>query len=169
MTPFSFGLIMIMMMTVTMTVMMMVMMMTIMTTYLQVLHQYDALLLWFGHENTAATEEAVLEQATVNILILHMKEGLVTCTKTIMTTLTDILNNNMITTVSKNKKWELHIHQILSVFTTFNLVVTGSVVDDRHHLKQSLLLGRLHKLQQLGEGAAVPERLLEEKESPEKN
>ena len=78
-------------------------------------------------------------------------------------------HHNIFTTVSKNKKWELHIHQILSVFTTFNLVVTGSVVDDRHHLKQSLLLGRLHKLQQLWEGAAVPERLLEEKESTEKN
>ena len=74
-------------------VMMMMMTMTIMTTYLQVLHQYDALLLWFGHENTAATEEAVFEQATVNILILHIKEGLVTCTLKLMTTLTDILYN----------------------------------------------------------------------------
>ena len=43
------------------------------------------------------------------------------------------------------------------------------MVDHRHHLKQGLPLGRVHELQQLWEGTAVPERLLEEEESPEKN
>ena len=41
------------------------------TTYLQILHEDDALLLGFGHEDTAATEETVLEQKAVNLLILH--------------------------------------------------------------------------------------------------
>ena len=67
---------MMMMMAVMITVMVMMMTMKMMTTYLQVLHQYDTLLLWLGHENTAAAEEAVLKQATVNLLLLHMKEGL---------------------------------------------------------------------------------------------
>ena len=55
----------------TLTVVMMTI--TMRTTNLQVLHEDDALLLRFGHEDTAATEETVLEQKAVNLLILHSK------------------------------------------------------------------------------------------------
>ena len=43
-------------------------------THLKVVHEDDTLLLRLGHEHTAATEETVLEQATVNLLLLRMKE-----------------------------------------------------------------------------------------------
>ena len=47
-------------------------------THLKVVHEDDALLLRLGHEHTAATEETVLEQATVNLLLLRMKKGKLT-------------------------------------------------------------------------------------------
>ena len=43
-------------------------------THLKVVHEDDTLLLGLGHEHTTATEEAVLEQATVNLLLLQMEE-----------------------------------------------------------------------------------------------
>ena len=47
-------------------------------THLEVVHEDDTLLLGLGHEHTAATEETVLEQATVNLLLLRMKKGKLT-------------------------------------------------------------------------------------------
>ena len=47
-------------------------------THLKVVHEDDTLLLGLGHEHTTATEEAVLEQATVNLLLLRMKKGKLT-------------------------------------------------------------------------------------------
>ena len=78
-------------------------------------------------------------------------------------------HHNMTTTLSKNLKWEFHISRFLSILTISNLIVTGGVMDERHHLKQGLSLVRPHKLQQLWESAAVPERLLQEEEFPKKN
>ena len=86
-----------------------VMVMTMMTTYLQVLHQYDTLLLWLGHENTAAAEEAVLKQATVNLLILHIKEGLVTCTRNRPISCTTIDDNISHTNGPQLSQYDHHI------------------------------------------------------------